>query len=142
MHSIRLRGPWEFSIPNTQIGGRVEFPCTWFELLTAAMNAGRSALLSEEKASLTLKRRFHRPTGLESGDRVWLDMVSLSPSIRAELNGTPLALIEQSAGFWRAEIVDQLAGRNELTIDLEPPCPAPLDTCEPILEATLQIVSH
>lgn len=139
MHSIRLRGPWEFSIRGTQITGRIVFPCSWPEMIAAVSDAKPTAVFLAEPLAVMLVRRFNKPTGLEEGNRVALLLRHCSPSVTAQLNGSPLTLREQSAGSHQADVTSLLGQRNELAVALEPPSPAPLDSIAPILEATLEI---
>lgn len=62
-----------------------------------------------------------------------------SPMVTAQLNGAILTFAEQPDGTVAANISGQLPARNELTVSLEPPCPAPMDSREAILEAALEI---
>ena len=118
-HSIRLRGPWDFSIAGTQIAGRIEFPCDWSEIPSPAAVAVR------------FRRYFHLPTGLEPGNQVLIVLRCQAPHLTAQLNGAELALERQSDEAYQADVTRQLAARNELTINLEPPSPAPIHPQEP-----------
>ena len=103
------------------------------------MQASDSSLSIAEKSAVTLRRQFHLPTGLEPGDRVLLVLRWESPFVSAQLNGTDLQIEVRSDGSHQTDVTRQLTARNELAINLAPPSPAPLDSREPILEATLQI---
>jgi hypothetical protein len=141
MHAIRLRGPWEFSLSGTPASGRIEFPCDWPKLLSSVMSAGGAAVVPAEKAALTLRRHFHLPTGLVTGDRVWLVARFVCAPVAVQLNGTAIQLVEQSDGSHRADITDQLAPRNDLAIVVQPPSPAPIDSRDAVLEVALEIQS-
>ena len=130
MHSIRLRGPWEFSIRGSGASGRIDFPCTWQELVDAA---------GSTSGAIVLTRRFNKPTGLESRDLVWLSFRSPAASLTAALNGTPLALKGQPDGSWQAEITTLLADRNELPVELAPPSPPLPAVADASLEVELRI---
>ncbi|HUE74730.1 MAG TPA: hypothetical protein VMP01_27930 [Pirellulaceae bacterium] len=138
-HTIRLRGPWEFAIAGTQIAGRIELPCDWSDLLSAVTSPGKPSFFLGAKAAITLRRHFHLPTGLEPGDRVLIVLRWQSPHATAQLNGTALELAEEADGSHQADVTGALSARNELAIDLEPLCPAPFHSRDPILEAALQI---
>jgi hypothetical protein len=88
---------------------------------------------------VTFRRYFHLPTGLEPGDHVLLVMRHAGPFRSVKLNGTALRFVEQPGGSVRADLTGMLAPRNELTIDLEPPSPAPPHMREAILEVALEI---
>ncbi|TWT86147.1 hypothetical protein Mal64_38870 [Pseudobythopirellula maris] len=66
-----------------------------------------------DAASGVAERRFHRPTGLEGGDRVWLVFDEPAPAgATVALNGGALALDAS-----RADITEQLEASNELRVD-------------------------
>ena len=134
MHAIRLRGPWELSIGGEIVGQRIVLPCTWRELIAA--NAEVSGC-----RSLTLSRRFHRPTGLQTGDRVLLSLGHRGHRLNARLNGAELPLVARPDGTLEADITSRLIEPNELAVELAPPSPAPLDGTESALEATLEMHS-
>jgi hypothetical protein len=68
--------------------------------------------------SVRYSRRFHRPTGLESGDRVFLVLDGSAAAV--VLNGQPLAL-----GSGRYDITELLAAKNLL--ELAAPAGLPTD---------------
>jgi hypothetical protein len=138
MHAIRLRGPWEFSIGGRGVRGRIDFPCTWRELLSAVMIAGSGP---GNSTSITLSRRFHRPTGLAPGDRILLSLAHSGRDLTARLNGVELALVARADETLAADITGKLSDHNELAVELAPPSPALLDSALPLLEATLEIHS-
>ena len=138
MHAIRLRGPWEYSIGGTSVAGRIDFPCSWRELTAAIPSAAGKPL---DWTPATLLRRFHRPTGLEAGDRVLLSLAHCGQGLTARLNGAVLELLKRPDGTLEADITGLLADQNELAVDLAPPSPALLDSSTPLLEATLEIHS-
>jgi hypothetical protein len=63
-------------------------------------------------------RRFGRPSGIESGDRVWLVMDLPHPA-EATLNGAALPGTPETAAPWRIEVTARLAPRNELVLLLD-----------------------
>jgi hypothetical protein len=110
-HVIRLRGPWEFEIEsrsreNAPRRGTLHLPG----------DLARS-LGDDFTAVVRLSRRFHRPTGLESGERVWLTTDKLDHQAAFTLNGQPLAL----NGALRAEVTSYLQASNVLTIEIAKP---------------------
>ncbi|MHB0955093.1 MAG: hypothetical protein ACYC0X_01810 [Pirellulaceae bacterium] len=70
---------------------------------------------------VVLRRRFHCPTGLESGDRVLLVVEGLIGERSVTLNGNHLAMESDTAGTLRAEIHAQLIGLNEIVLELTGP---------------------
>lgn len=85
MHTIRLRGPWEYE-PLERVGagplpapGKVKMPCDW-----AAM------LGSEFRGDVLYRRRFHTPTGLDLGEQVWIVFDALRGRANVSFNGHPI----------------------------------------------------
>ncbi len=125
-HIIRLRGPWELQplarwqlasgaalvefIDPLPPGGRIEMPSDWSQLLGADFR-GRARHL----------RRFGRPTGLDSGQRVWLVCDGATDAATIALNGAPLGAILGPNLPARFDITERLLPRNELVIDVEFP---------------------
>lgn len=93
-HVIRLRGPWESD------RGRVKLPCDW---LTA---------FGLDSRKVTLARRFNRPSGLDSGERVLLRVVSPHQLAAIWLNDVALSSTDA------VDITDQLADKNLLSVEL------------------------
>jgi len=88
-----------------------------------------------------LLRGFHRPTGLQAGDRVLLSLAYAGGKLTARLNGGSLPLHDRPGGSFEADISSQLADHNELAVEIGPPSPALLDSTAPVLVATLEIHS-
>jgi hypothetical protein len=121
MHTIRLRGPWELEPVQRFVlrpdgcyklledglpaAGRMKMPADWSGLLGADF-LGR----------VRYRRTFQKPTGLESGERVWL--VVEGPRSRAvvELNRKRLG----DAGE-RFDVTGLLENYNRLEILVEHP---------------------
>lgn len=108
MHSIRLRGPWELSLPGSDQPLRVDMPATWESLL--ALTEPAAPLPSPAR----LVRRFGKPTGLEAHDRLHLVIDGASADLQVELNGQPLGRIPTSQDSCSFEITALLNSRNEL----------------------------
>jgi hypothetical protein len=121
MHTIRLRGPWELEPVqrfvlqpsgcykpvegNLPAAGRMKMPADWSGLLGA-----------EFLGRVRYRRTFQKPTGLESGGRVWL--VVERPRSRAvvELNRKRLGDAEG-----RFDVTGLLEDYNRLEIMVEHP---------------------
>ncbi len=69
----------------------------------------------EEPQGTVLRRRFHRPTGLDAGTRVFLVLEAVSATLRLELNGAPLGESEGETGA-EFELTGRLASFNELAV--------------------------
>jgi hypothetical protein len=123
-HIIRLRGPWELQ-PLTQWrrgadgpllevndplppGGRLEMPSDWSPLLGA-----------DYYGRVRHRRRFGRPTGLDSGQIVWLVCDGAAGAANVALNGAPLGALLGPTTPVRFDVTDRLLARNELVIDVE-----------------------
>ena len=90
MHTIRLRGPWEIEQPEDPLG------------------------------TARCVRHFNKPTGLESGERVWLVIEALASTATISLNG---AIVGQASRMSpaRFDITPQLIARNRIEIELASP---------------------
>ena len=65
VHRIRLKGPWDAAFVDSATGvtgewRRFQVPVAWRDLW------------GERAGTVRLRRRFHRPSGLEPGDRVMI----------------------------------------------------------------------
>jgi len=109
MHTIRLRGPWDF-VPQEDPPGTTR--CT---------------------------RHFHKPTGLDSGERVWLVIEGLAGTAQVSVNDTALA---QASGMSliRFDLTTLLRPHNELIIDIA--CPPNSDLVRFPGEVRLEIESE
>lgn len=148
-HLIRLRGPWQltplarhYRLPDGTSkatsdglpqGGTLQMPADW------------SALLGPEFAGrVRHQRRFHRPTGLGSGEHVWLVCEGIHDSATIELNGQRIGSIDagsrndlcdprlgsvlllkpqvsslRPSASGRFDVTERLLAFNELSIDVE-----------------------
>ncbi|MEX0939089.1 MAG: hypothetical protein WDZ59_14595 [Pirellulales bacterium] len=120
MHTIRLRGPWQYEIgepseavrhlsqPSRHRSGRLTLPGSWSE------TAGE-----ETSGPLVLRRRFGCPTGIRDGERVWLMIEPGDRPAELRLNGHLLARLIPGTPA-RHDITARLAHRNELEVSLSP----------------------
>ncbi len=128
MHTIRLHGPWEYEplarfdaqargdvtlSDNLPPSGRITAPCDWGETLGADFH-GR----------VRYRRHFHRPTGLEEDQPVFLVIERVDALGTAFLNERRLGELTLSGGPFRFEVGRDLLLRNMLTIEVELPHPA------------------
>lgn len=79
LHQIRLRGPWEF-FPSDAVGhepARIDLPEEWERL-------------GEVAGPVRLRRRFHRPTGLDATHQLKVRIPSGTTGCGVEVNGRPI----------------------------------------------------
>jgi hypothetical protein len=121
MHTIRLRGPWSVEPVDRYVprpGGGYERLSD--ELPAAAkmtMPADWGALLGASfLGRVRYQRIFQKPTGLDSGQRVWLVVDGPRSRGSVELNSKRLG---EAVG--RFEITDLLKDHNRLEILVEHP---------------------
>jgi hypothetical protein len=117
MHVIRLHGAWEYEPLASEATsgenaspGRTDMPADWEQLL------GRGF-----RGRVRCTRRFHRPTGLAPGQRVWLAVDAANIAGPMSLNGRELAAPPGSGERRRFEIAERLEPANVLTLDLDFP---------------------
>lgn len=79
LHQIRLRGPWEFFSSDAIDGApeRIDLPDEWERL-------------SEIAGPVRLRRRFHRPTGLDASHRLKVRIPTGADDCGVEVNGRPI----------------------------------------------------
>ncbi len=125
-HVIRLRGPWEYRLVastsplaggsrGAQTGelppsGRITMPADW-----------GSTLGADFRGRVAYHRRFGRPTGLGSADRVELVIVRVDALGSVQLNGEWLGEIPAGGQAWRCNVTTRLTRRNELIVEVELP---------------------
>jgi hypothetical protein len=126
MHTIRLRGPWHvealkrfFLQPDGTYKqetadlppeARMTMPADW-----------SSAFGAEFYGRVRYHRVFQSPTGLESGERVWLVVEPPRSRGAVKLNGTPLGDIAFGGRAFRFDITARLEDHNRLEIVVEHP---------------------
>jgi hypothetical protein len=124
MHTIRLRGPWEFEalkrfVPQQDgtyrpddralpAPARATMPADWSEPF------GRDFL-----GRVRYRRIFQKPTGLDSGERVFLVVEPPLSQGVVGLNHTPLGDVKDSTG--RFDITQLLDDHNHLEIVVSHP---------------------
>ena len=112
-HRIALRGPWEFEWLTPPVGtvatGRGALPADWLELW--GPHIGRVAW----------HRWFHRPTGLEADERVWVVVEGPEGGIEIRLNDMPIEEFGRG-GRLQVDLTTQLQARNRLSVVLTVGC--------------------
>ncbi len=69
------------------------------------------------------RRTFHKPTGLDAGERVWLVVERPAGRAAVRLNGRALGVVEGEASVGRFDVTGRLADGNSLEIDVERAAP-------------------
>lgn len=123
-HVIRLRGPWQREV-------RVRFDRQGTPLARVSSESRRVRLPDDWRDDLgpgfrgrvRYTRHFHRPSGLEPYERVWLICEGADRRTTWTLNGLPLHSLQGNSALLEVEITTRLERRNELCIDVELPPP-------------------
>jgi hypothetical protein len=126
MHIIRLRGPWQVEavvrfVPqvdgtylaveeNLPPAGRATMPADWSRTLGADF-LGR----------VRYRRTFHRPTGLESGQRVFLVVEPARSCACVTLKCDLVGFVYPGEAAGRFEITDRLEEDNQLEVIVDHP---------------------
>jgi hypothetical protein len=126
MHTIRLRGPWQLEPLERYIAhsdgrfegvveglpptSRMTMPADW----SAAFGAGFCGLVRYHRV-------FQSPTGLESGERVWLVVEPPRSRGVVKLSGEPLGNVAWGGPAARFDITERLGDHNRLEIVVEHP---------------------
>jgi hypothetical protein len=110
-HVIRLRGPWTWQVlhrlPDSASPlaseGKQSLPADW----SKAVGAGF-------RGTVAYQRVFHRPTGLEADQQVWLNLAGVVSSAIVTLNQMQLGGVEAVGGRFAVESL--LEETNLLTV--------------------------
>jgi hypothetical protein len=126
MHTIRLRGPWEVQAiaqfvlqpdgtykpesdtlpPST----RATMPADWSETLG-----------SDFLGRVRYRRSFNKPTGLESGERVWLVVEPPRSSACIIWKGDLVGFVYPNEPLGRFDITERIEDHNQLDIFVDHP---------------------
>ncbi|MBL8829269.1 MAG: hypothetical protein JNM18_19960 [Planctomycetaceae bacterium] len=113
VHTIRLRGPWEYEplsrggLGDLPASGRAQMPCDWSSILGV-----------DFRGRVYFRRRFNRPGQLDPHEQVWLVIEHQAELLGIRLNDQPLNCLVDNAQQVACEITGQLASHNELRIEL------------------------
>ena len=127
MHTIRLRGPWpveplqrfilqpdgSYSVTEDDLPppvGRATMPADWSALFGA-----------EFLGRVRYRRTFNKPTGLESGERVFLVVEPARSEARVMWKGDVLGFVCSGQAAGRFDITDRLEDHNTLEIWVDHP---------------------
>jgi beta-galactosidase/beta-glucuronidase len=121
MHTIRLRGPWQLEPVERFVRGRDGRLERTSESLPPAARATMPADWSNDFGRdfcgrVRYQRIFQKPTGLETGERVWLVIDPPRSYGVVTLNDEPLGEIRVGDPPARFDITDRLADHNRLEI--------------------------
>lgn len=126
MHIIRLRGPWQLEVvwryvrcaDGTYRADRENLPSTARMTMPADWSAAFGA---DFLGCVCYRRTFQKPTGLESGERVWLVIEPPRSVGEVELNRQRLGDICGGEAVGRFDITAMLEDHNRLEILVEHP---------------------
>lgn len=123
MHSIRLRGPWQFTVepdaenPSQTRSGQIKLPADWADLIsTQPENADSTAAARQPRVELS--RSFNAPTGVESS-RIVVALDNLGSPAKLDtsftINGQTVAatITHETQSF---DVTTQLEQHNQLAI--------------------------
>ena len=136
MHTIRLRGPWQFEPlarfvfsedqrpHNVELpwdedprAGRVVMPCDW-----------SASLGAEFRGRVRYRRRFGCPTGMEPGESAHLVFDRVTSFGTVTLNELLLGVVTEASLPSEFEITSQLRPSNLLTVVVEHPAGCDCDS--------------
>ncbi|HEX4415628.1 MAG TPA: hypothetical protein VH107_18490 [Lacipirellulaceae bacterium] len=124
MHVIRLRGPWQV-IPLARFlpqsdGTYLEVEQALPAECRASMPADWSATLgSDFLGRVRYVRPFHKPTGLEPGERVFLVVEAARTDAAVTLNRKSLGQVRRDGAPLRVDVTELLGGDERLEIVVE-----------------------
>ena len=105
-HRIRLRGPWEYSIPDRdESAGRVHLP-----FILSETN------LRDYAGPVRFTRAFGYPGRIDADERVWLVIAELAGKAKIVLNERDCG--NHPAGFVEIDATSLLSNRNRLEIEM------------------------
>jgi hypothetical protein len=112
-HRIRLRGPWDYELLDSEPAeglssrGRMPLPARWAD-----------AGLSGFSGRVRFTRKFGYPGQIDADERVWLTCAGLADHADVSLNGAALAHDQEGGQPFEFDVTALLRQRNELTIDV------------------------
>jgi hypothetical protein len=126
MHTIRLRGPWQLEATKrfvVQADG--SYRAAHDDLPPAAeakMPADWSAVLGANFfGRVRYTRSFNKPTGLDSGERVFLVVEPPRSEACVLLHGQPVGSVRAGDDAGRFDITERLESHNRLEIIVDHP---------------------
>ncbi|MEW4564104.1 hypothetical protein AB1K70_16320 [Bremerella sp. JC770] len=123
---IRLNGPWEMTAAAQTEPTRVKLPAAWSQVLQAAC-----------EDEITLKRWFHRPTGIDDGSQVELHLIDIPFHGQAWIDDASLGEFPATARH-TVDIKSHLSARCCLSVAIKQL--APLERTIPTPQISLAIL--
>ena len=110
-HRINLRGPWDYRWLNgaaqpISAQGTVAMPCEWRNVFGLVCGTAE------------FRRKFHKPTNLESHESVVIVLTEVGGQGKASLNGVSLGEFSSAGDLVEFEITNSLSPFNELMIEV------------------------
>ncbi len=116
-HTIRLRGPWSYSLLDSDNrptpGGILKLPANWAEALAVHSQVATSEV---PNPCVEFHRKFNQPTGLTEASQIVLSIRGLPADIVVGLNDHPLANHLGSPEEWQTPITPWLQPHNRLVL--------------------------
>jgi hypothetical protein len=115
IHSMRLRGPWEYVWLSPNLGedslgcplsGTVKIPVTWEECF------------GKTPGTVLWSRRFQQPTNVEPTERVMIAAPTLAGVQAVRINDASLPLDDQPESGFRFDITEVIQPTNLLQIEM------------------------
>src|SRR5262245_23713420 len=122
-YRILLRGPWECE-PMARAERDPASTMTWSEnglpaAGTVRLPASWQDLFGEFRGRVRFRRRFHTPSNIEPGDRLWIVFDATGGTGLVALNGHSLGQLDPAAGTTSFDVTGLLQINNELAVELE-----------------------
>jgi hypothetical protein len=145
VHRMNLKGPWFYEWldgpepasafldrcadrDSPQMStSRVRMPASWFDAFGAV--AG----------TVLLKRRFGRPSNLESHERVHVTLDCVIGGADVDVNGAPVATLLPAEKSQSVDVTDRLEASNELSIRLTFDGRGAANTDHPLASVAIEI---
>jgi hypothetical protein len=126
MHIIRLRGPWTIEpLKRFVLQADGSYRATEGDLPSparATMPADWSALFGADfLGRVRYRRTFQKPTGLESGERVFLVVETQQSSACVTMKGQLVGFVYVGEPAGRFDITERLEDHNQLEIFVDHP---------------------
>jgi hypothetical protein len=122
-YRILLRGPWECE-PLARAERDAAGVLVWTESRlpppgTVRLPASWQDLFGDFRGRVRFRRRFHPPSKIEPGDRLFIVFAMIGGTGSVALNGGDLGKIRMAADRASFEVTGLLQVNNELIVDLE-----------------------
>src|SRR5688572_19376043 len=141
MHTIRLRGPWQMQpVERFAILSDGRFAGSGEDLPTPAVakmpDDWSSVFGADFLGRVRYVRTFNKPTGLDSGERVFLVVEPPRSVGRVAINGELLGEVKWGAPAGRFDITTSLKDHNAVEVEVSHPA---LDDAENVILETTPV---